>query len=178
MEIKEIEAIIEGLLFASGDLLQLDTIAEIIGIDKKTTRSIIQNMMSSYNNSLRGITIREVNNSFQLATKQEYYEYIKKLFDPGQRIPLSQAAYEVLSIIAYKQPVTKSAIEKIRGVNSDSAINKLLERNYIKECGKLDAPGRPSLYEVTEEFLKSFGIRSVNELPEIDILLDDTSETI
>lgn len=168
MEIKEAESIIEGLLFASGDLLPLEKISEVLGIDRKTVRGIIQRMADEYDKSGRGIIIREVNNSFQFSTRKEHYDYIKKIYDQPPQIPISQAAYEVLAIVAYRQPVTKAVIDKIRGVNSDSAIAKLIERNYIRECGRLDAPGRPALYEVTEDFLKSFGLRSTSDLPELE----------
>lgn len=169
MEIKQAEAIIEVLLFAYGDLLPVATIAETIQMDIRTTKALINKMIDDFNRSDRGIMIKQVNDAFQLCTKKEYMEYVKKIFNNGPVIPLSQAAYEVLAIVAYKQPVTRSVIENIRGVNSESALSKLIERNYIKECGKLDAPGRPSLYEVTEEFLKSFGLRTIEELPDIEI---------
>ncbi len=163
------EGLIEGLLFAWGELLPLEKISEIINLDKKTTRNIIENMIRYYNNSKRGIMIREIENSYQLCTRQEHTEFINRLFEPGKRKGLSQAAYEALAIIAYNGPVTRAKIESIRGVNSDSSITKLIERNLIKETGKLDAPGRPTLYEVTEEFLRNFGLRSVNDIPRIEL---------
>ena len=165
MEISELEAVIESLLFAAGDALPIDKISEAIDVDKKTTRAIVTSMIDKFNNSNRGIMIREINNSYQLCTKPQYIDYIKRLFEPRQKQGLSQAAFETLSIIAYKQPVTKVKIEAIRGVNSDSAISKLLDRNLIKEAGRLDAPGKPILYETTDEFLRSFGFRSIGDLP-------------
>jgi segregation and condensation protein B len=170
MEIKEIESAIESLLFAAGDLLPLEKIAEIIDVDKKTTKLIIGNMILDFQNSNRGIMIRDINNTYQLCTKIENYEYIKKLFEPRQKQGLSQAAFETLSIIAYNQPVTKSMIEQIRGVNSDSSITRLVERNLIKEAGRLDSPGKPILYESTDEFLRSFGFKSINDIPRLDII--------
>ncbi|MCX7923296.1 MAG: SMC-Scp complex subunit ScpB [Clostridia bacterium] len=169
MEIKEIEAIVEALLFAAGDVLSLDKIAEAIEIDKKTTRLIIANMIDNYRISNRGIMLREINSGYQLCTKPNYYEYIKKLYEPRQKQGLSQAAFETLAIIAYNQPITKAKIEQIRGVNSDSAVTRLLERNLIKEAGRLDAPGKPILYESTEEFLRCFGFKSINELPSLQV---------
>lgn len=170
MEIKEIEAVIEGLLFAAGDVLKLEKISEITGVDKKTVKNIIHSMMIEFQNSNRGIMIREINDGYQLCTRAEHSDYIKKLFEPRQRQALSQAAYETLAIIAYNQPITKARIEQIRGVSSDSSIAKLLERNLIKEAGRLDCPGKPILYEVTEEFLRSFGLKSVGELKGIELL--------
>jgi segregation and condensation protein B len=163
------EGIIEGLLFAWGEPLSLGKISEIINMDKKTTRHIIDNMIRYYNDSKRGIMIREIENSYQLCTRKEHAEFINKLFEQGKRKELSQAAYEVLAIISYNGPVTRAKIESIRGVNSDSSISKLIERNLIKESGKLDAPGKPSLYEVTEDFLRYFGLKSVNDIPKIEM---------
>jgi len=169
MEIRDIEGIIEGLLFASGDPLSLDKIAEILEIDKKTVKLIINNMIINFQNSKRGIMIREINNAYQLCTRFEHYEYIKKLFEPRQKQALSQAAYETLAIIAYNKPVTRAKIEQIRGVNSESAIARLLERNLIREAGRLDAPGKPVLYETTDEFLRSFGFKSYADLPRFEM---------
>jgi len=169
MDIKEIESVIEGLLFASGDALPLEKIAEIIEVDKKTTKLIISNMIINFQNSKRGVIIREINNSYQLCTRPEHHDYIKKLFEPRQKHGLSQAAFETLAIIAYNSPITRAGIEKIRGVNSGSAIERLMERNLIREAGRLDAPGKPLLYETTEEFLRSFGFRSLADLPQINM---------
>ena len=167
-EIDALEVIIEGLLFASGDALPLEKIAEVIGVDKKTTKIILNNLISYFQNSNRGIMIREINNAYQLCTRIEHNEYIKRLFEPRQKQGLSQAAFEVLAIIAYNKPITRAKVEAIRGVNSDSAINKLVERNLIREAGRLDSPGKPMLYESTDEFLRSFGFKSIVDLPRLD----------
>lgn len=169
MDIREIESVIEGLLFAAGDTLPLEKISDILEIDKKTTKLILNNMIINFQNSKRGIMIREINNSYQLCTRFEHYEYIKKLFEPRQKQALSQAAFETLAIIAYNKPITRAKIEKIRGVNSDSAITRLLEKNLIREAGRLDAPGKPVLYETTDEFLRSFGFRSYADLPRLEM---------
>lgn len=166
MDLKKLEGIIEGLLFASGDRLSLEKICEIAGIDKKAARLVINNMVVNYNNNpSRGITIREINNGYQLCSKPELYEYVKVLFEPKQKSGLSQAAFETLAIIAYNRPITKAKIEQIRGVNSDSAVAKLIEKNLVREAGRLDAPGKPILYETTEEFFRSFGYSSDRDLP-------------
>ncbi|MCX8130200.1 MAG: SMC-Scp complex subunit ScpB [Clostridia bacterium] len=169
MEIKEIEAVIEGLLFAAGDTVSLEKIAEAIEVDKKTTRLILSNMTVNYHNSKRGIMLREINGGYQLCTRPEHHEYIKRLFEPRQKQGLSQAAFETLAIIAYNKHITRAKIEQIRGVNSDSAITRLLERNLIKEAGRLDAPGKPMVYEATEEFFRSFGFSSYSDLPLLEM---------
>lgn len=169
MEIKEIESIVEGLLFASGDPLSLEKLAEILELDRKTTRLILNNMSVNYQNSKRGIMLREIDGSYQLCTRFEHYDYIRKLFEPRQKQALSQAAFETLAIIAYNQPITRTKIEQIRGVNSDSAVIRLVERNLIREAGRLDSPGKPMLYETTEEFLRSFGFKAPSDLPVIDM---------
>lgn len=168
MDIKEIEAVVEGMLFAAGDPVPLEKLAEILEQDKKTMRLILNNMAASIQNSRRGILLRELDGCYQLCSRPEHYEYIRKLVEPRQKQALSQAAFETLSIVAYNQPVTRARIEAIRGVNSDSAITRLIERNLIKEAGRLDAPGKPVLYETTEEFLRSFGFKSVKDLPIIE----------
>ncbi len=166
MDLKKLEGIIEGLLFASGDRISLEKICEIAGIDKKVAKLVINNMIVNYNdNPSRGITIREISNGYQLCSKPELYEYVKVLFEPKQKSGLSQAAFETLAIIAYNRPITKAKIEQIRGVNSDSAVTKLIEKNLVKEAGRLDAPGKPILYETTEEFFRSFGYKSDSDLP-------------
>lgn len=174
MDISTIESIVESLIFSYGDALSLDKICEILELDRKTARNIMRNMMDTYNNSNRGIIIREMDEKYQMCSKPEYFEYVSKLYQIRQKQALSQAAYEVLSIIAYNQPMTKAKLEQIRGVNSDSAITRLIERNLIKEAGKLDTPGRPRLYETTDEFLKCFGFKSLRDLPMLDI--QDLSE--
>lgn len=165
MEINEVESVVEALLFAAGDVLSLEKLSDIIEIDRKTLKNIIAKMADSYLQAGRGIIIREINGGYQLCTKPEYFDYLKKLIEPRQKQGLSQAAFETLAIIAYKQPVTRAKIEYIRGVSSDSAITRLLDRNLIREAGRMDSPGKPILYETTEEFLRSFGFRSIGDMP-------------
>jgi segregation and condensation protein B len=169
MEIKEIEAVIEGLLYAAGDAVSLDKISEILEIDKKTAKLILNNMVVNFQNSKRGIMMREINGRYQLCTRPEHSDFIKKLFEPRQKQGLSPAALETLAIIAYNQPITRAKVEQIRGVNSDSAITRLLDRNLIKEAGRLDAPGKPVLYDTTDEFLRSLGLRSLADLPRLEM---------
>ncbi len=174
MEISTLESIIESLIFSYGDALSLDKICEILELDKKTARNLMKNFMDNYNQADKGIIIREINEKYQMCSNPKYFEYVSKLYQIRQKQALSQAAYEVLSIIAYNQPITKAKIEQIRGVNSDSAVTRLMERNLIKEAGKLDVPGRPRLFETTDEFLKCFGFKSIRDLPMLDI--QDLSE--
>jgi len=177
VDLRKLEGILEGMLFASGDKISVEKLSSIIGIDKKTIKLVLNNMIVNYNNNpSRGITIREINNGYQLCSKPEYYDYVKQLFEPKQRSGLSQAALETLAIIAYNRPITKARIEQIRGVNSDSAVSKLLEKNLIKEAGRLEAPGKPVLYETTDEFFRSFGFKSDSDLPIFE--LSDIHEAV
>lgn len=163
------ETIIEAVLFASGDPVPLEKLAEIIERDKRTTREILAAMEYKFQHSGRGIMLREIDGAWQLCTKPELDSYISKLNVARKKQGLTQAAYETLAIIAYNQPVTKAYIEQIRGVNSEGVIMKLLERNLIREAGRDDAPGRPKLYETTEEFLRVFGFSSLRDLPLLDM---------
>jgi len=167
MSIEKTEAAIEAILFTMGESVEAEKIAVAIEHDVDTTVKIIHNMMDKYENEDRGIKIIELEGSFQLCTKEEYYENLIRICSQPRRYTLTDAALETLSIIAYKQPVTKIEIEKIRGVNSDRSVNKLVELELVKEVGRLDAPGRPMLFGTTEEFLRTFGVGSIDELPVI-----------
>ncbi len=167
--ILDVEVIIEAVLFASGDPVSLEKLAEIIGHDRKTTRSIMTNMSYKFQNSARGIMVREIDNGYQLCTKPELDDYIIKLGSIRRKQGLTPAAYETLSIVAYNQPVTRATIEQIRGVNCDSVLLKLIERNLVREAGRDDTPGKPKLYETTEEFLRVFGFTSIKDLPALEL---------
>ena len=164
---EKLEAAIEAILFSAGDSVETGRIAKAIGQDKTTTEKIIRNMMLKYNARDRGIKILELDGAFQLCTKQEYYEYLVEIALQPKKAVLTDVMLETLSIIAYKQPVPKQEIEKIRGVKCDHAINKLVEYNLVQELGRLDAPGRPILFGTTEEFLRNFGVQSTEDLPTI-----------
>ena len=168
MEISRIEAIIEAILFTMGEAVELDRIAAAVGHDEVTIRKVIRNMMDKYDSNDRGIQIIELGNSYQMCTKASMYESIIKLTHIPKKHVLTDVLLETLSIIAYKQPITKLEIEQIRGVKTDHAINKLFEYNLVCEVGRLDAPGRPILLGTTEEFLSSFGITSLEDLPVIN----------
>lgn len=160
------KAIIEAILFTMGESVELEKIAGAIELDKKETKKLIEELQEEYKNSKNiGMNIIELDGAYQMCTKPEMYEYLIKIAKQPKKRVLSDVMLETLSIIAYKQPVTKAEIEKIRGVSSDHAVSRLVEYGLVQELGRLDAPGRPLLFGTTEEFLRSFGVQSVDELP-------------
>lgn len=148
-----------------GEAVEVERIAAAVEHDEDTIRRLIRSMMTRYEEEDRGIRIIELDGSFQLCTKPEMYEYLIKVAHVPKKHVLTDVMLETLSIIAYKQPITRIEIEKIRGVKCDHAVNKLIEYNLICEAGRLDAPGRPILFATTEEFLRYFAIESLEELP-------------
>ena len=168
MKIKETEAAIEAILFAMGGSVELPRIARAIGVDEKTTGRIIRNMMDRYQEENRGIQIIELENSFQMCTKKEMYDYLIRVAKQPKKYTLTDVLLETMSIIAYKQPITKIEVEKIRGVKSDHAVNKLVEYGLVEEVGRLDAPGKPILFGTTEEFLRRFSVPSIDDLPSLN----------
>ena len=168
MRTKQLESIIEAILFAMGDSVEVSKIASAIEQDVPTTEKLIHNMMDKYQKEERGIRIIELDHAYQLCTKPEMYEYLIRIAKQPKKYVLTDVMLETLSIIAYRQPITKLEIEKIRGVKCDHAINKLIEYNLIREIGRLDAPGRPILFGTTEEFLRNFGVQSLEDLPAIN----------
>ena len=167
MEIEKAKAIIEAILFACGREVQIKELMSALELSSEDLFAIIESMKQDYEKAGRGIEIIKINDAIQLTTKKEYYEYIYPIFDKRSKPNLSNAALETLSIIAYNPKITRAEIEAIRGVNSDGTMYKLLEYNLIENVGKADAPGRPSMYSVTNEFLKMFGITSLDDLPEL-----------
>ena len=165
VEIKKLEGAIEAILFTMGDSVELSKIAAAVEHDENTVRKIIHQMMDKYEAEDRGIRIVELEDSFQMCTKTEMYEYLIRVAKQPRKYVLTDVLLETLSLIAYKQPVTKLEVEKIRGVKSDHAVNKLVEYNLVCEAGRLDAPGRPLLFQTTEEFLRRFSIHSIDDLP-------------
>ena len=165
MNVKEMEAIIEAILFTMGESVEVGRIAKVIEQDVNTTKKIIHNLMDKYEEEDRGIRIIELEDSYQMCTKKEMYEYLIQIAKQPRRYVLTDVVLETLSIIAYKQPITKIEIERIRGVKSDHAVNKLIEFNLVAEVGRMDTPGRPILFGTTEEFLRRFSVQSVDELP-------------
>ena len=165
-----IDSIIESLLFVSGDGLAISHIAEILEITENEVKNAVDKLKDFYKIQNRGLEIVEYDGYIQLKTPEENFIYVTKLAESKRKQPLSPAALESLSIVAYHQPVTKSSVEFIRGVNSDGPMSRLIERGLIEECGRLDAPGRPILYKTTKEFLRSFGLNSLSDLPDIEEL--------
>ena len=167
MEKEKAKAIIEAILFACGREVQIKELMSALELSSQEIIDIIESMKLDYEKEGRGIEIIKVQDAFQLTTKKEFYEYIYPIFDNRGKPNLSNAALETLSIIAYNPDITRAEIETIRGVNSDGTMYKLLEYNLIENSGKSDAPGRPSMYRVTNEFLKLFGLSSLDDLPEL-----------
>lgn len=165
-----IDAVIESLLFVSGDGLSISHIAEILEISESEVKCAVDKLKDFYKSQNRGLEITEYDGYIQLKTPEENFIYVTKLAESKRKQPLSPAALESLSIVAYHQPVTKSSVEFIRGVNSDGPMSRLVERGLIEESGRLDAPGRPILYKTTKEFLRSFGLNSLSDLPDIEEL--------
>ncbi len=178
MEIDKLKAIIEAMLFACGRPVEVKEFMANLELSAEDVENILQNMKLEFEASNRGIEIIKVDNAYQLCTKKEYYEYVYPLLDNRAKPTLSNAAMETLSIIAYNPKITRAEIESIRGVNSDGTIYKLLEYNLIEEAGRLDLPGRPTTYKTTPEFLKMFGISSLEELPELPRYKIDENEQI
>ena len=178
MEVSQIKAIIEAMLFASGREVTSKEIMGILELSKDEFENIIQTMKMEYEQQNRGIELIKIEDRYQLCTKKEYKEYIYPLFDNRSKPNLSTPALETLAIIAYNPKITRAEIESIRGVNSDGTIYKLLEYNLIEEAGRIDAPGRPNTYKTTSYFLKTFGMTSLEELPELPKYKLDENEQI
>ncbi len=162
------EAVIEAVLFSMGDSVSYEKLSIAIGCDTETTQKIVRELKDKWDRDpSRGLTITELQDSVQMCSKTSMYDFLIRVAKVPKNLSLSESSLETLSIIAYKQPVTKAEIEKIRGVSCDHAINRLLEFELIKELGRMNAPGRPILFGTTEEFLRSFGVKSLDDLPVI-----------
>ncbi len=168
MEVTKLEAAVEAILFAMGEAVPAEQIGKAMELDTEATKTLIRGMMKRYEGEDRGIRIIELDGAFQMCTKTEQYDYLVKIAKQPKKIVLTDVVLETLSIIAYKQPITKLELEKIRGVKCDHAVNKLIEYNLVKELGRLDAPGRPLLFGTTEEFLRNFGVQSLADLPSVN----------
>lgn len=178
MNLEKQKAIIEAILFAAGRVIKITELMAVLEVSSDDVISIVSKMQEEYKSESRGIEIIKVEDGYQLATKKEMYEYLYPIFDKRSNPNLSNAAMETLAIIAYNPKITRAEIEAVRGVNSDGTIYKLLEYNLIENVGKADLPGRPTMYEVTENFLKMFGISSLEELPELPRYKLDENEQI
>ena len=177
MENEELVQAIEAMLFASGRSVDIKILSEILGVETEKIKEAAQRLKENLQDRKSGIQLIEINNGYQLATLEKFYSYICTMLDNRSKPNLSQAALEVLAIVAYNPKITRAEMEKIRGVSSDSAMNKLLEYNLIEEAGKLDAPGRPMTYKTTDEFLRLFGYKSLEDMPKHPALQEDDGQT-
>ena len=164
-DIAKLEGAIEAILFAMGEAVSADQLSTALEHDVDTTRKVVHHLMDKYDAEDRGIRIIELEDSFQMCTKNEYYEVLSRIVNMPRKHVLTDVQLETLSIIAYKQPITRAEIEAIRGVSCVHAINKLVEYHLIEEVGRLDALGRPILFGTTDDFLRGFGVKSTDDLP-------------
>ena len=171
MELKELQAGLEAILFAAGEPVAAERLSVGLDVDRATVDLLAQHLMDEYSFQHKGIRLLKLDNSYQLCSAPEYADYVRKTLESRKPARLSQSALEVLSIIAYFQPATRAYVDQIRGVDSSYTVGLLLERELIEECGRLAVPGRPILYRTTKTFLRSFNLSSLDELPE----LPDTS---
>ncbi len=178
MEIEKIKAIVEAILFAIGREVKIKEFVSILEMNEEDIIRVIEKLNEEFKDKNRGIEIIRINDSYQMCTKKEYYEYIYPILDKRSKPNLSNAALEILAIIAYNTGVTKAEIEMIRGVNSDATIYKLMEYNLIEEAGKLDIPGKPMSYRTTPNFLKMFGYNSLDDLPDLPKYKIDENQQI
>lgn len=167
MKIKEIESAMEAILFSSGDAVSIDKFSEALSIDSTTAEKLLSDLSGKYDSEKRGIKIVKLENSYQMCTEPKYAEYVRTVLEIRRNTPLSQAAMEVLAVIAYNQPVTKAFIEQVRGVDCSGVLSGLISKGLAEECGRLDLPGRPLVYGTTENFLRCLNISSLNELPPV-----------
>ena len=167
LEMREIEAAIEGILFASGEPVAVDRICVAMDMDRNTVELVLQKLADYYSFERRGIRLVRMEDTWQLCSAPEYADMTRKAFEIRKPAKLSQPALEVLTIIAYYQPTTRAYVDQIRGVDSSYTVGLLLDRNLIEECGRLQVPGRPRLYRTTKAFLRAFHLNSLEDLPEM-----------
>lgn len=165
LEMKDIEAAVEGILFASGEPVAVDRICVALNMDRPTVELVLQHLQDYYSYERRGVRLLRMEDSWQLCSAPEYGDQIRKAFEIRKPAKLSQPALEVLTIIAYYQPTTRAYVDQIRGVDSAYTVGLLLDRKLIEECGRLQVPGRPRLYRTTKQFLRSFHLTSLDDLP-------------
>ena len=178
--IKSIEGAIEAILYAAGYPVKYEKIAEVLGLDLRNTKTLIKHMSEKYNSesSNHGIALLMFDETCQFCTKEQYAPYIREALGIRRGGNLSASSMEVLAIVAYNQPVTRTFIDQVRGVDSSYAVNSLIDKALIEACGRLDAPGRPMLYATTEKFLRVFGLRSLSELPATEVMLPPKNEDV
>ena len=167
LEMKEVEAAIEGILFASGEPVAVDRICMAMDMDRPTVELVLQKLADYYAYERRGMRLLKLEDSYQLCSAPEYGDIIRRAFEVRKPAKLSQPALEVLTIIAYYQPTTRAYVDQIRGVDSSYTVGLLLDRHLIEECGRLQVPGRPRLYRTTQAFLRAFHLDSLEDLPQL-----------
>ena len=167
LDMREIEAAAEGILFASGEPVHVDRLCVALELDRSTVEQVLQKLMDYYAYERRGVRLVRMEDSWQLCSAPDYGEVIRKAFEIRKPAKLSQPALEVLTIIAYYQPTTRAYVDQIRGVDSAYTVGLLLDRKLIEECGRLQVPGRPHLYRTTKQFLRAFHLTSLEDLPEM-----------
>ena len=165
MDLKKLVPSFEAVLFSGGEPITLDRLSQVFDLSIEEVTEVISLLENKYNDELCGIKLVTLENAYQLTTKSEHAEYIKKAFDIKRKTPLSQAGFEVLAVVAYNQPVTKAFIEQVRGVDCSGPIYTLIEKGLIEERGRLDLPGKPLLYGTTKNFLRCFSLKDLSELP-------------
>ena len=170
------EGIVEGLLYVQGDLgLTIKQIEDILEVDERTAKEVILKLKNYYDENKRGFRINFLGNTIKLTTREEHRDYYQKLLDEPSTNTLSQSALETLAIIAYNEPISRGEVDSFRGIDSSYVMRRLLAKGLIKECGKSDLPGKPTLYKTTDDFLDYFGLASKDDLPSIEMLEEDSS---
>ena len=187
METKRFLPVVEAVLFASGEPVEVSRLAEALELDEKTVRSLADELAAEYSARGSGLSIVRLDDAYQMCSQRDYAEYIRRAIEIRRNTPLSQAAMEVLSIVAYNQPVTRAFIEQVRGVDCSAVMQGLITKSLVEEKGRLELPGRPLLYGTTADFLRCFGLSSLDDLPPIpqsegvdapNSLMEDTLEDI
>lgn len=176
MEIRKLQGTIEAILFASGEPVPEERLIQVLGVDKGTAQKVLQLVMDYYNKPESGIRVAKVDGSYQMCTNEEYADKVREALELRRNTPLSQAAMEVLAIVAYNQPVTKAFVEQIRGVDCSGVLGSLTAKGLIEERGRLELPGRPLLYGTTSDFLRCLNISSLSELPPLPHKQEETEE--
>ncbi len=174
---------IEAMLFASGEPIEASKLAEVLDIDIETMTKLLGHYGAMLDENNRGICLVRMNGKYQLCTREEYQEYVRALLEVKKNTPLSQAAFEVLAIVAYNQPVTRAFIEQVRGVDCSGSVSGLVQKGLIEEKGRMDLPGRPLVYGTTDRFLRCFSMQSLEDLPQLptdedaELIKKDNSQT-
>lgn len=165
MKINKLNAAIEAILFSSGEPVEIQKIAESLEVETETAQRLVNNLSLDYDERQSGLQIIKLRDKYQMITRSEFSEYVRNVLEVKRNTPLSQAAFEVLAVVAYNQPVTKAFVEQVRGVDCSGVVNTLCQKGLLEEKGRLELPGRPLLYGTTDEFLRCFSVSSLEELP-------------